>query len=131
MQTLKKLLIYSVVGALLGGVAASLVAPGLIAWYNEPGSGVPKEFNLAPFAQRIMASLIEAQAIGMGLGAVLMLLLGILLHRAGADRRKAREAKEALEAAARAQSIPSGQPPAPTAATEGGTASAPARLPPM
>jgi hypothetical protein len=130
MQTVKKLLIYLLVGALSGAVAASLIAPGFIRWYNEPGPGAPPGFNLAPFAQHAMSTLLEAQAIGMGLGALVMLVLGIVIVRAGAQRRKA---SEATEAATRAQAASASLPQGPSQAQSGSTPAAPdaVRLPPM
>ncbi len=83
MGTFKKLLIYMLVGADLGAVAASFIAPGLISWYNDPGMAVTVNVNAATFAKKVTASLLEAQLVGAIIGAVVLLVLGIFLSRSG------------------------------------------------
>ena len=81
MATLKKYLAYMLGGAILGAVISSLLAPGLISWYHDPGAGVPPGYDLSPFARRITSDLLRAQLIGAAVGAVLLLILGLLLAR--------------------------------------------------
>ena len=64
MAAFKKLLAFALTGCILGALAASFIAPGLIAWYNEPGFAAPQGFNLAPFAREVIASVYRAQLIG-------------------------------------------------------------------
>jgi hypothetical protein len=83
MPTFKKLLAFMLGGSILGAVVASLIAPGMITWYNEPGFGTPAGFNLGPFAEAVTRSLLRAQLIGAVLGALLLLALGVVLNRKG------------------------------------------------
>ncbi|MHB8872105.1 MAG: hypothetical protein ACYC8T_00315 [Myxococcaceae bacterium] len=81
MATLKKFLAYMLGGAILGAVVASLIGPGVISWYNSPGYAAPPGFDLAPFARHVTQTLIQAQLVGAGIGAMLLLVFGIAIHR--------------------------------------------------
>ena len=80
--TLKRLAVIALVGAVAGAAVASLISPGLISWYNEPGFAVPPGYNLAPFVRQVTGALLKAQLIGAGAGVVAALALGLLLGRA-------------------------------------------------
>src|SRR5687768_9475002 len=81
MATLKRLLVFIFAGAFLGAIIASLIAPNAIGWYNEPAFAVPTGFNLRPFADAVMASLLKAQVIGAAIGAIILLSIGIALRQ--------------------------------------------------
>ena len=82
---IKTTVIFMLVGALLGVVAASFAVPPALAWYSEPG-GLPKGAQIQALVQipeviRYSTSkLIYWQAISAGIGAVLGLALGIAVR---------------------------------------------------
>ncbi|MBI3184444.1 MAG: hypothetical protein HYZ28_20100 [Myxococcales bacterium] len=82
MATFKRLLAFLLGGAILGAVVASLVAPGLISWYNTPGAMVPPGFDLSPFARQVTNALLRAQLIGAGVGAAAAAALAVFVFRA-------------------------------------------------
>src|SRR5687768_8868826 len=86
MATIKKFLAWMLGGAILGVVVASLIGPAVLTWYRDPGPGVPVGFNLAPYARGAMNALLGAQAIGALIGAVVLLVIGVLVHRAAARK---------------------------------------------
>jgi hypothetical protein len=78
-------------GAILGAVAASFVAPPLLGWYNEAGflsqSGqVQALVNLPQIIRYATDRLLKAQAVGAGLGAFTFLVLG--LYASSRSRRR-------------------------------------------
>ncbi|HTR02929.1 MAG TPA: hypothetical protein VMN82_07005 [Thermoanaerobaculia bacterium] len=88
---MKSVLIWILVGALLGAVAASFVVPPMLSWYNESGylsqGGQPAAMvNLPQVVRYATSRLIRGQAIGAGIGAVLFSVLGLAF---GGRRRKA------------------------------------------
>jgi hypothetical protein len=84
MNALKTFLVWFFLGALLGVIAASLVAPGMLAWNNTPGEGQAL-CDCVKVTRSTSTDLIKAQLISGIVGAVLFLGLGALLSR----RRKA------------------------------------------
>jgi hypothetical protein len=90
--TFKKFLVYMFGGAILGMVSASLLGLSFIPWYNAPGSGAQSMVDSNAFARTVIQSFIQGQLIGAGVGAVLMLVLGITLHRASAKKAAAQGA---------------------------------------
>jgi hypothetical protein len=87
----KTYLIFTLLGALLGAAAASVIVPPALTWYASPG-GLPKGAQVQVIVQvpEIMkyatSKLILGQSIGAGIGAVLGLFLSIFVT---AKRRKA------------------------------------------
>jgi hypothetical protein len=93
---MKTILIFTLVGALLGIAAASVVVPRTLAWYNEAGylsqpqGGQPQALvNLPQVIRYTTDRLIKGQLIGGIAGAAAFLFLGILAARSGSRRRDA------------------------------------------
>lgn len=87
----KTVIIFVLLGAILGAVAASFVAPPVLGWYNEAGflsqsGNVQALVNLPQVIKYTSVRLLKAQAIGAGLGAFTFLVLG--LASAGKSRRR-------------------------------------------
>ena len=90
---MKGILIWILVGALLGIVAASFIVPPMLSWYNEAGylsnAGQPAAMvNLPEVVKYSTSRLIRGQAIGAAIGAVVFFGLGLVLGR-GRRRRPA------------------------------------------
>jgi len=86
MSGVKSVLVWMMVGAILGAAVASLVVPPMLSWYNEPGSISPGKqvetlCNLPELIRYTSARLIRGQLIGAGIGGFLFLLLGIMVSR--------------------------------------------------
>ena len=103
MPMLKTVLTFMLVGALLGNVVASLVAPSYLAWNNSAPQAAQTICNLPQVIQNTSSDLIKAQLTGSGIGAVILLVVGIVFVRARAKKEKQ-------------QATPPPAPPAPTAA---------------
>jgi hypothetical protein len=91
---MKTVVIFVLLGALLGVAAASLVVPAALSWYNEPGalqkSGqVQAIVNVPEVIRYTTDRLIKSQAIGGGIGAVVGLILGLFAGRKRAARAAA------------------------------------------
>jgi len=89
----KSILLWILVGALLGVVAASFVVPPMLSWYNESGylsqNGQPAAMvNLPQVVRYATSRLIRGQAIGAGIGAIVFFVLGLAF---GGRRRKGSE----------------------------------------
>jgi hypothetical protein len=84
---MRNLLIFVLLGAILGAVAASLIVPATLSWYNEAGflsqqtGQVQALVNIPQLIRYATSRLIRGQLIGAGLGAVLFLVLGLLAGR--------------------------------------------------
>jgi hypothetical protein len=82
----KSLLVWVLVGALVGIAGASVVVPPMLSWYNEAGylaqGGQPTTVVKLPEVVRYATSrLIRGQAIGGGVGAVVFLAIGLAFRR--------------------------------------------------
>jgi len=89
----KTVLIFVLLGAILGAVAASLIVPPALGWYNEAGfltqNGQAKALvNLPDVIKYTTDRLLKAQAIGAGLGAFTFLVLGTYSASRGRRRRE-------------------------------------------
>ena len=98
MATFKKLLAFMFGGAILGVVAASLLGLSAIPWYNAPGGGAQSVVDPTLFARSVIQSFIQGQLIGAGVGAVLLLIVGIVLHRSSSKKAAERAALAASSA---------------------------------
>ena len=97
---MKGILIWVLLGALLGIVAASFVVPPMLSWYNEAGylakGGQPAAMvNLPEVVRYATTRLMRGQAIGGLIGAAVFFVLGLSFG----GRRK-RTAADAATAAA-------------------------------
>jgi hypothetical protein len=82
----KSLLVWVLVGALVGIAGASVFVPPMLSWYNEAGylaqGGQPTTVVKLPEVVRYATSrLIRGQAIGGGVGAVVFLAIGLAFRR--------------------------------------------------
>jgi len=82
----KTVLVFVMVGAIVGAVAASFVVPPILSWYNEPGAIAPGRqietiCNLPEMIRYTTSRLLEGQLIGAALGALLFLYPGIATAR--------------------------------------------------
>jgi hypothetical protein len=90
---MKTALIFTLLGALLGVVGASLIIPPTLSWYNESGflsqpqgGQVQALVNIPQVIRYTTTRLIKGQLIGGILGAAGGLLVGILAARAGRQK---------------------------------------------
>ena len=86
MQALKRLLVYMLVGAVVGVAVASFVVPPVLGWYNEPGNighgnQVQTLCNVPELIRYASNRLLLGQLVGAGIGAVLFLLLALAFGR--------------------------------------------------
>jgi uncharacterized membrane protein YeaQ/YmgE (transglycosylase-associated protein family) len=93
---MKSLLIWILLGALLGIVAASFVVPPMLSWYNEAGylakEGQPAAMvNLPEVVKYSTTRLIRGQFIGGAIGAVIFLVLGLAFGGRGKKRPRSAE----------------------------------------
>ena len=89
---MKGILIWVLLGALLGIVAASFIVPPMLSWYNEAGylakNGQPAAMvNLPEVVRYATTRLIQGQLIGGAIGAAVFFALGLALG--GRRRRRA------------------------------------------
>jgi hypothetical protein len=83
-----KTLMFALTGAILGDVVTMLTAPAIIAWYNSTVD--PSALcNCLSTARSTAHTLVQAQAIGAAVGAVICLIFGVLIVRARWKRAKA------------------------------------------
>ena len=78
----KTVLVFMLVGAMLGAVAASFIVPPVLSWYNAtgniaPGGHVETLCDLPEMIRYTARSLFRGQLIGAGIGAVLFFFPGI------------------------------------------------------
>ena len=98
---MKTVVIFALLGALLGVAAASVVVPPALTWYNEAGylatpagqtgqagapSGPTALVNIPSLIRYATSRLIRGQIIGGVAGAVIFLILGVLVARRGSRR---------------------------------------------
>ena len=81
-----RVLVFMMVGAIVGAVAASFIVPPVLGWYNAPGNispGKPIETlcNVPELIRYTSTRLLRGQLIGAVAGAVLFLIPGIVSAR--------------------------------------------------
>lgn len=87
---LKTVGVFAAVGAIIGNLLATLIAPRFLTWYNTPGAGsIQTICNIEQMSQHIFNQLIQAQLIGSAIGVLLFIAAGVLVVR----RRSARAAQ--------------------------------------
>jgi hypothetical protein len=104
---MKTVLIFLLLGALLGAAAASWVVPPALSWYNEPGalqkSGQVQALVNVPEVIRYTTNrLIKGQAIGAAIGAAVGLVIGTFTASSGRKRRRTAEAPPPAASGAKA-----------------------------
>lgn len=80
MSIFKKLLVFALIGALVGDIAAMVIAPGMLAWYETPGDNGAL-CNCLVTVRSTTAHFVRAQAIGAGVGMAIFLLIGVFVVR--------------------------------------------------
>ena len=80
MTFFKKLVVMILSGALLGDIAAMLIAPMVLAWYETPGDNGAL-CNCLVTVKSTTAHFIKAQAIGALGGAAVFLIIGLFVFR--------------------------------------------------
>jgi hypothetical protein len=94
---MKTVVIFALLGAILGAAAASIIVPPTLAWYNEAGflsqSGqagqVQALVNIPQVIRYTTGRLIRGQIIGAAIGGVGFLVLGIVVASSGRRRSAA------------------------------------------
>jgi len=86
MNAMKRVLIFMMVGAIVGAVAASFIVPPVLGWYNEPGAISPGKqvetlCNIPELIRYTSSRLLRGQLIGAAIGALVFLFPGILSAR--------------------------------------------------
>ena len=86
MARLNTILLFMLIGAAIGTVAASLIVPPFLTWYNEPGrinqgNQVQVLCNIPELIRYTSSHLLRWQLVGAVAGAVLFLFPGILVSR--------------------------------------------------
>jgi hypothetical protein len=86
MATTRTVVDFTVAGAIIGVVVASIVVPPALAWYNAPGKinpGKPIETlcDLPALIRYATGHLIRGQLIGAAIGAALFFVIGLLVAR--------------------------------------------------
>ena len=86
MNSLKTVLVFMMMGALLGVIVAALIVPPILSWYNEPGAiapGRPVETlcNLPELIRYTSTRIIRGQLIGALVGALLFMVPGVMTAR--------------------------------------------------
>lgn len=85
MDHVKRILILMLVGAALGNIAATFVAPKWVTWYNTPQDPTAN-CNCMRMAVDISQGIIRIQTFGTVIGAILFLIIGIFVSRFIANR---------------------------------------------
>ena len=85
---MKTVLIFLLLGALLGVAAASYIVPAALSWYNEPGAlqkggQVQALVNVPEVIRYTTDRLIKSQAIGAAIGAGMGLVVGLFAASRG------------------------------------------------
>jgi len=88
---MKGIVIWILLGALTGILAASFIVPPMLSWYNEAGylakGGQPAAMvNLPDVVRYATTRLIRGQAIGAAIGAVVFFALGLAFGGRGRRR---------------------------------------------
>ncbi len=94
MRMVKTLIILALVGAIVGDIVATFLAPGLVTWYASPAGTSAALCDCAKLAHEISSQLIRIQGIGAVSGAVAFFVFGIVF-KAGRTKKPATPAKSA------------------------------------
>jgi hypothetical protein len=87
LAAMKTVGVFAALGAIIGDVIATLVAPRFLTWYNTPGAGAIQTIcDMKTMSETIFAQLIQAQLIGAISGAVVLAVAGVLFARRRASR---------------------------------------------
>ncbi len=83
---MRTVILFVLVGAIVGAGVASAVVPPALSWYNEPGNispGSPVQTlcNVPELIHYTSRRLIRGQLVGAGIGAGIFLLIGVLFER--------------------------------------------------
>ena len=83
---MKTVLVYMLIGAVLGAVVASFIVPPVLAWYNEPGQISPNKpvetlCNLPDLIRYTSKRLLWGQLVGAAVGALIFLFPGMAVAR--------------------------------------------------
>ena len=82
LAAMKTVGVFAALGAIIGDVIASLVAPRFLTWYNTPGAGAIQTIcDMKTMSETIFSQLIQAQLIGAITGAVVLAVAGGLIAR--------------------------------------------------
>lgn len=82
LATLKTVGVFAAVGAIIGDVLSTLIAPRFLTWYNTPGAGsIQTICNIEQMSQHIFDQLIRAQVVGSAIGAALFIAAGVVVVR--------------------------------------------------
>jgi hypothetical protein len=80
--SLKTVGVFALLGAVIGHALATLIAPGVLTWYNTPGASSGQAIcDTQKMSHDIFSQLIRAQLIGAAVGAAVFVVLGILFVR--------------------------------------------------
>ena len=79
MALLKMLLGFCSGGGLLGFIAASIIAPKFLRWYNAPAMGQAL-CDCIKVTDEITSRMLKMQGTGAAIGAVLFLILGVVFE---------------------------------------------------
>jgi hypothetical protein len=86
-HVLKRLFLSFLIGAVAGDVMTVLFAPNALEWFATPGTGTAL-CNCAETAKATAQSLVRAQLVGTGIGAVVGMVLGELGSAVWRSRKK-------------------------------------------
>lgn len=80
------ILLYTMVGAIVGAVAASFIVPPILTWYNEPGAIAPGKqvetlCNIPELIHYTSSRLLRGQLIGAAIGALVFLIPSVVRSR--------------------------------------------------
>ena len=83
---MRTVLVFMLVGAVVGAVVASFIVPPVLAWYNAPGAISPGKqvetlCNLPDLIRYTSKRLLLGQAIGAVVGAIVFLFPGLAVSR--------------------------------------------------
>ena len=71
----------TLLGALVGAIVASLLAPGFLTWYNTPGASTQSLCNCPELTREVTAQLLRAQLIGAAVGGIAFGIAALVLGR--------------------------------------------------
>ncbi|MBL8951269.1 MAG: hypothetical protein JNK82_10860 [Myxococcaceae bacterium] len=77
MASVKTVVLFTLIGAVLGTVVVDFIAPAAIAWDHTPRAGAAL-CNCGELSHSVATAMIQWQAAGSALGAVGFLVLGVL-----------------------------------------------------